>query len=73
MKITESAARELIKSEYAYSKGLPSEAFLDQAMNLLRERGNWQLDAGLWITYRASAPGQPFERDTPELYELGYE
>ena len=70
MRITKSAARELIRSEYALTKGLPSEEFLDEVMEVFRAYEFWQLSADLSLSYTPPRKGCDVDFDQPEIYEL---
>lgn len=70
MRITKSAARELIRSEYALTKGLPSEEFLDETMQVLRAYEFWQLSDEFCVTYTPPRNGGDVDFDQPEIYEL---
>ncbi len=69
MRITREAARELIRSELALTKGLPSDAFMDDCMQTLREYGYWQLPQG-WIRYTEPRVGPAYDFDMGEVYDL---
>ncbi|NCC40895.1 MAG: hypothetical protein EOM21_15900 [Gammaproteobacteria bacterium] len=55
MIVTREAARELIKSEIALSRGLPSDEFLDDMMVLFKKLGTWQLPGGFKLGFEPAA------------------
>jgi hypothetical protein len=70
MRLTKEAARELIRSDLAFTKGLPSSEFLDECMGTLRDYGFWQLSDRAGISYDPPRRGEAFDFDMGECYEL---
>jgi hypothetical protein len=54
LKITKQAARELIRSETALTKGLPSEVWMDHAMDQFMAAGSWQLGKQFWVSVNSA-------------------
>jgi hypothetical protein len=72
MQITKSAFRELIRSECALTRGLPSEEWLDQEVETVKAHGSLELSGGFFLLYSPPCMGGAFEPDSEEMYELDF-
>jgi len=67
MVITHSAAKELLRSSIAMTKGLPSPEFLDDAFVTFRRLGSWFLGDDIFLFYTPSEDDLGFG-----VYELKF-
>jgi hypothetical protein len=72
MIITAKAFRELIRSETALTRGLPSEEWLDQEVESVKAHGSLELSGGFFLVYSPPVMGEAFEEDQPECYEIDF-
>lgn len=72
MIITRQAFRELIRSQAALTRGLPSEEWLDQEVESVKAHGSLELSGGFFLVYSPPVVGETFEEDQPECYELDF-